>query len=574
MHFLILLLAATLHLFTPAYGQWSANPSENTVVCTAMGNQTNCRNVSDGSGGVIIVWNDQRSGPSRHIYAQRLNAQGVPQWSADGVPICTAQNDRTLGDAIADGAGGVFIAWNDARNTTTGADIYVQRVNANGQPLWTANGVAVCTATRFQGDPKLTSDGAGGVIVAWYDERSATSWTAIYAQGVDSNGATRWTTNGVSVATATGNQMRPVLTPDGSGGAIIAWEEGRAATFLDIVVQRLSANGAQQWGTSGVSLTSLPTDEERPQIICDGAGGAIIAWLDTRNVVANDIYAQRVNSQGNAQWITQGTPICISAATKADQRTASDGAGGAYLVWTNNDAGMRDIYAGRIDSAGVTYWQTFGIPVCADPGWQEKPGIIPDGAGGAIVVWEDARSGLTDLYAQRFNALGQMLWTPNGVAISTAPSAQYVPQIASDGARGAIIAWEDLRNGSHYDNYAQQINANGQLGVVTGVPYGREVPNEFHLTQNYPNPFNPNTRIEYALPQAGYVTLSVYNVLGQHVATLVDEQRFAGRYSVEWNGTSANGRTLGSGVYLYTMIAWPSAGGETFRKTGKMVLVK
>lgn len=559
----VLVLATVLLLSASAYAQWSTNPSVNTAVCTATGNQTNSRIVSDGSGGAIIVWDDRRAGSNRHIYAQRLNAQGATQWSADGIPICTAQNDRTLGDVIPDGAGGAFIAWNDARNTATGADIFVQQINGNGQARWTANGVAVCTATRFQGDPKLTSDGAGGVIVAWYDERSTTSWTAIYAQRVDSNGTTRWVANGVSVATATGNQLRPVLLPDDAGGVIIAWEEGRAATFLDIVVQRLNATGARQWGTSGVSLTSLATDEERPQIISDGAGGAILAWLDTRNVVANDIYAQRVNSEGNARWTAQGVPVCISAATKADQRMVSDGAGGAYIVWTNNDAGMRDIYARRIDSAGVTYWQTHGIPVCADPAVQEKPRIISDGTRGAIVVWEDSRSTITDVYAQRFDAQGQMLWTPNGVAISTAPSAQYFPQIVADGAPGAIIVWEDLRNSTHYDIYAQQVNANGQLGVVTGIETGDETPRAFDLDQNYPNPFNPSTKIAYRVATREFVELVVCDVLGRSVATLVNEVKQPGVYEATWNANN-----LASGVYFYRL----QAGG--FVKTRKLLLLR
>ncbi len=127
----------------------------------------------------------------------------------------------------------------------------------------------------------------------------------------------------------------------------------------------------------------------------------------------------------------------------------------------------------------------------------------------------------------------------------------------------------DLGNNGTIDdtlivNNTVDVDDRGDLGV----------PREYHLAQNYPNPFNPNTRIEYTLPQAGHVNLSVYNVLGQHVATLVDEERSAGRYSVEWNGTSANGGILGSGVYFYTMIARPSAGGETFRRTGKMLLLK
>jgi flagellar hook assembly protein FlgD len=94
-----------------------------------------------------------------------------------------------------------------------------------------------------------------------------------------------------------------------------------------------------------------------------------------------------------------------------------------------------------------------------------------------------------------------------------------------------------------------------------------QVPDKFALSQNYPDPFNPSTTILYQLPQAGHVTLRVYNILGQEVATLVDEIQDAGYKSIEWNG-----RTVASGTYFYRMIA--TSGETTFLETRKMMIVK
>lgn len=118
----------------------------------------------------------------------------------------------------------------------------------------------------------------------------------------------------------------------------------------------------------------------------------------------------------------------------------------------------------------------------------------------------------------------------------------------------------------------------GDDGTVIGdprwsVPTGIEVtdsnlPTKFNLNQNYPNPFNPTTRISYALPKDAQVKLMVFNVLGQKVKTLIDEQQGAGYKVVHWDGRDENGIAVVSGVYLFRIEA-----GE-FSATKKMLMLK
>ena len=95
------------------------------------------------------------------------------------------------------------------------------------------------------------------------------------------------------------------------------------------------------------------------------------------------------------------------------------------------------------------------------------------------------------------------------------------------------------------------------------------LPATFVLADNFPNPFNPATTIKYALPQAADVELTVYNVVGQVVRTLVAEHQSAGRYVVEWDATNDNGHSLSSGMYFYRLQA-----GSEFREVKKMLLLK
>ena len=101
-----------------------------------------------------------------------------------------------------------------------------------------------------------------------------------------------------------------------------------------------------------------------------------------------------------------------------------------------------------------------------------------------------------------------------------------------------------------------------------------EMPTKFALSQNYPNPFNPTTVIRYDLPYQSEVDLTVYNLLGQKVATLVNETQPAGYHHVNWNVRNSARAELTSGIYFYRLSAKNIATGQTFVENRKMVLVK
>jgi hypothetical protein len=95
-----------------------------------------------------------------------------------------------------------------------------------------------------------------------------------------------------------------------------------------------------------------------------------------------------------------------------------------------------------------------------------------------------------------------------------------------------------------------------------------EIPTHYSLAQNFPNPFNPSTTLAYSLKEAGHVTISIYNVLGQNVKTLVDEHQAAGNYTKVWDGHDDSGSEVASGIYFYRIKA------GDFSDIKKMVLMK
>ncbi len=548
--------------------QWSTDPKVNNAICITATRQQLPRVVSDGSGGAIITWwdYDYLITNDYNIYAQRIDSAGIVRWDTNGVPICTNPLLQMNPMITSDGNGGAIIAWQDNRSGR--ADIYAQRINASGIVQWTADGIEVCADTLDQTVPQLISDGSGGAIITWRDLRDGISYIP-YAQKLNADGVAQWTAGGVLLSQLNGESLQ--IVSDGNGGAIIAWHQYTGVYpngNFDIIVQQINTNGIVGWGNDGVAICSLTSEQFRPQLIRDTGSGTTIVWEDQRNGSSyNNLYAQKVDSGGVAQWALNGVAIAPNTLSQREHKLLSDGSGGIFIIWQYASGGLiNTIYAQRMNSSGVSQWASDGVSIGA-AGESRLPEITTDGGTGAIITWYDYRGyGNGDIFAQRINSAGAVQWIVNGVGVCRDPSGQVFPQLVEDGSGGAIITWDDSRNSAtnSTDIYAQRVNANGTLGGTTSVNENdHSLPTTFALEQNYPNPFNPTTTIRFGLLNAAFVTLKIFNLLGQEVATLVNEKREAGQHSVQWNA-----RDLASGVYFYRLLA------GSFLETKKLILIK
>jgi hypothetical protein len=466
-------LVLTFVLSLQVSAQWSTNPLVNNAISTFLYyDKLVPVIVSDGSGGAIIAWEDSRGDGSFYdIYAQRINASGVVLWTADGVAISTGPQDKRAPAIVSDGAGGAIITWKDSRSGFGLNDIYAQRINASGAVQWTTDGVAICTVAGSQEDQTISSDGSGGAIITWTDQRSGSgTGYKIYAQRIDANGSIHsgWTTDGVAICSnLPGSRNVPTIIGDGSGGAIITWSDNRSLSNYDIYAQRINASGDTVWTANGVAICTFVTNQGKPKIVTDGTAGAIISWIDERTT-NGDVYAQRINSSGVVQWTANGVVICSQPSfIQSTHNIISDGSGGAIITWQDNRNGNFDIYAQKINASGAVQWAADGIAECAAADNQYFPAIVSDGAGGAIISWHDNRLGTSsyDIYTQRINSSGAAQWTTDGAAVCTNASWQGYTSITGDGSSGAIITWYDYRSGFNSDIYTSQINANGSLGA-------------------------------------------------------------------------------------------------------------
>ena len=387
-------------------------------VCTAPGTTNEHVAISDDAGGAIVAWQDTRNGSS-DIFAQRINAQGVAQWANDGVPLCTQAGPQNFPSIVPDGAGGAIVAWSDNRGPST--FVYAQRILASGTVQWAPDGIAVSPAAGR--DPRMASDRAAGAIIVW----EVVGSLELRVQRINGAGTVVWPAE--FVLTQFGNSFGAQITTDDDGGAILAWEDARnfATSDMDVYVQRLTALGSPVWIAGGLAMSTSLYQQWHPVITPDGLGGAVVAWQDNRPGLIIDVYAQRVDENGTMQWTPNGVPVCTAYAPQDQPSVAATGDGGAIITWRETRLDPEwsnfDIFGQKLDASGAPQWTVNGDPVCTEPNKQEVHSLMADGSGGAFVAWSDQRGGtldLVDIYATRIGL------APTGVGATSAPGIMSV----------------------------------------------------------------------------------------------------------------------------------------------------
>jgi hypothetical protein len=655
----------------------------NVAVSLAAGEKNDVFAVSDGAGGAIVAWEDERAG-DRDVYAQRIDVNGVALWTTDGVAVCKAAGDQHLYHSstgttgftpiLPDGEGGVFLVWQDARFfAARRRDIYFQRLDADGNAYFPQDGIPIAQGTGMEDQPTMCRDGSGGVIVVWQDKNSDPVFYDLWGQRVDGDGHALWSGGAPLPLIETGwDQDAPTIVPDGNGGAFLAWTDSRS-NLNDVYAQRLDANGCALW-PSEVVVAQSSNGQDAITIRRAADGHPVLSWVD-RRFGTPDIYAQKLDAaSGAALWTPGGLVVCNAAESQYRPALASDGAGGAFVGWydfRNAPSGPPwnlDIYVQRVLANGTPAWIADGVSTCSAPDAQRDADIWSDGYGGVFVAWEDNRSGTghEDIYAQHLNSAGGALLESDGRQICSAGNNQQRPDVLA-GAGGMILAWKDDRGVLYEpDVYADRVltatssaigvnrvlfdfgepqstvtdtfhvsNVGASDLVVLNVTLAQDAPGfsvsyagglpdtlfpgeiveavvsfdpaaggsadtvlVFHdspsaaspvsvplrgipsatgsavpaaraaqRVQLRPNPFKSRTSIAFSLEAPGLTALEILDVRGRRVRLLDQRIRPAGDHAFHWDGRDDRGSRLPEGVYFVRL---SSPGGT---ETSKALLI-
>jgi len=533
------------------------------ALSTAPGNQLGPVIAPDGAGGAVVAWQDRSVFPFNIVATHVLAAGDVDAaWPANGRAVLTDALALTIVPQgkespaiVTDGDGGAIVTWPDARNAANGLDIYAQHILASGEvdPTWPVNGVTVCSVSGEQSAPVILSDNGGGAFIAWIDARAGT--IDIFAEHVMANGHLDplWPATGRAVTTAPKTQSPFGIVGDGAGGVLVAWTDLRSGNpGSDIFAQHIFGTGALDpaWPADGLGLSTAAGSQTGSAMIPDGAHGAIVAWTDSRDGT-NEVFAQRVSSAGAIApgWPVNGQLVSVGGTDEEVPALASDGAGGAIVAWGGGNTGHHNSLAHHVLASGALdpAWPASGRSLGFTPTEATNQIIASDRAGGAIVAWQQGNEVTAfDIFAQHVLASGALdpAYPVNGLAICALPGLQHEPSIVGTADGGAIVTWEDTRDGLN-DIYALQVLAAGTLDVP-----GPTAPPGVVFARPSPNPARGAVSLRFTLPSAATVTLAIYDASGRRVRELGSGAQPAGNHVIAWDLRDEAGRAVGAGLYF------------------------
>ena len=405
---------------------------------------------SDGAGGAIVVWADSREWPDG-IYAQRVDASGVPLWTEDGILVCDSTGQGPFG-VIDDGKHGAITGW-----SLYNLPFAVQRVSAEGVPFWGSNGLMLRPPSDSLSEcAAFVRDGHGGTIVVWNTYSLYYQLDTLIACRVDSSGTKLWET---VVRVDTLDDVPPCLCEDDIGGAIIAWQEYEAGV-RHLRVQRIDSAGAIKWGAGGVRACTLSTTQAARACLAVGQSRFVVGWFGGAGTWQHR--AQMIDLAGNRLWEPAGMPVSGGFSSSSGSVGLPSGSvGQTAWMWTENRTGTEDLFSQKLDSTGARRWDSAGVWLGSiDTSECRGHSATIDGRGGMIATWALYRSRLNwDIYGQRVDSVGGPCWSDTGLAVCLGENNVRYPVAVSDGDGGSIIAWNDDRG-----IYAQRVA--GEAGVM------------------------------------------------------------------------------------------------------------
>ncbi len=542
----------------------------------------------DDSGNVYVVGYSMGIGGNSDFVTLKYNTNGVQQW-AETYNGAADAND--FGRAISlDASGNVYVTGSSIESGTS-TDYATIKYNNNGVQQWvsTYNG----TGNSYDFVYAIAVDDGGNSYVTGSANGTGSSDDCVTIK-YNTDGVQQWaeTYNG----SANGGDTGYSICLDSSGNVFVTGGSAGSGTSSDYLTIKYNSAGVQQWASTYNSGGS--SYDYANCIDVDNSGNAYVTgtFAYSEGGTSDNYGTIKYNSTGDEQWVRiyDGPEGILDNANSI----TVDENGNSYIIGSIDGGSAsfnQNLALVKYNTDGVQQWVQIynGVANSNDAGLDVV--LDTDGniyvAGGCTGVGtsmdylvikysETVPVELTSFNANVNGNIVELKWitateTNNkGFEIERKSADGIYKQISFISGNGTttqpqVYSFTDENvSAGNYIYRLKQVDFDGSYSYSNEVEVKFEIPSEFSLSQNYPNPFNPTTTIRYQIPHKEFVTLKTYDILGNEVAALVNEEKPAGSYTVEFTSHSRDEKALSSGLYFYTI----SAG--SFISTKKMLLLK
>ena len=440
--------------------------------------------VSTADGNLVCVWSDTRNG-DRGIFAQKMSPDGVHLWEDEGIEVNDAEKIQDFPVAVSVENNAVIVAWWDNRNEDI-PEIRAQKINANGNLLWQNDGIILSSNENIIEQIFIVNDGTDGALFFWRVNDYPNKLYGTHILG-DGSIATGWGTNGKLIISSFFYDID--IIADGYNGVVIAWEDVNYP-IRDLYMQRVDSSGNLLWGSSGIPLCIEENTQDNVTITTDNNGIYYFFWRDNRNSPGYDIYMQKVDQNGNKLWLEDG--LVHEDAYSYEILSVMGNDNNSIICWRQLNGIHDELYAQKIDINGNILWEPSGLPICTENYWGNTD-LLSDNYGGCWVTFSRADYyPNSDIYIQHVNSEGAILLEENGISVCSDENFQEQPSVNTTINDDIYISWEDRRTGS-MSIYSQVLNYDGLIQLpengieIFGGLSGDS--RDIEILQYYDNPF-------------------------------------------------------------------------------------
>jgi len=470
---IICTLLALVSLVSPACAEWEHSQGWGEIFhpITEANSFFAC---PDQAGGTIVAMIDDGAS-IQNIYLSRIDQTGNELWGPEGIILPVDIGSLGQGgplDLAPDGEGGVYCAFREIIGGVHFLRIWHVLADGVADQGYTIAAFDPIQTVLWLALETIQTTGTDDVIVIWTQGNGYPD-VELYAARMDETGSVLWLTCFWEDSNTDPDYIWGVTDSDGVDGVVIGLNYLPYLGVPEHRVQRITTDGVAQWGPRGYAVWY--NHGTIVDILPDGLGGAFAC----NGVGYGEVAVQHVNSSGIETWAAGGLTI-LNVDTQGEHSYPAfcvDGSGGLYAV-----DGVQDLNAQHVDLAGNLLWGPNGITITARSGWQERADIATDGFGGALVVYLDHYSAIVSdpwaraLSATRLDVWGNKVWEELDAWWSYWDyDPTRTPEIAHvnpDGSGGGHMVWlEGHDNINDNEVYAKGFGPDGTSPPVPGLTH-------------------------------------------------------------------------------------------------------